>query len=229
MWSLPAGAATVNLQFEAIVESVLPAEQAARTQLVIFDPEIPDPAPSPGDVVSGTLAFEIDGAGNLGAPFGSLPIAGANPGLELASLSPIEVDAGVARGTIRVAYGPNITFVDETFDRSVEWLDATVHVAAPSGDGTPPSTFFDLLASDGSAPIGVDYTLITRGNLSFPGVDRNDCGFFYCEIVRATVTSGTITLSDTPAPIPLPASVTMLLAGLGGIAGLSGLGRRLRH
>jgi hypothetical protein len=69
----------------------------------------------------------------------------------------------------------------------------------------------------------VDYTRITRGNLRLPGIDRNDCGFFVCEIARATVTSGTSTLSDTPAPIPLPASVTMLLAGL------SGLRRRWGH
>lgn len=226
VWSLPASAATVNLQFEAVVDSLVHVEEAAISQAVVFDPETTDPRPLPGDVVSGSLAFEIDAAGNVGAPFGSLPIAGDDPDLESVSLSPIEVEDGMARGTIEVVYGPNTTLVGETFDSSVQWLDAMIHVAAPSGDGMPPSTFFDLLASDGSAPIGVDYTRITRGMVFFPGVDRNDCGFFVCKIARATVTSGTITLSDTPAPIPLSASVTMLLAGLGGIAGLFGLRRR---
>jgi hypothetical protein len=198
----------------------------------------PDPGgPSGGDVVSGSVSFETDNdqVKNLS---GSLPIAAADPPLESATVSPVErlceepcvtigpippplipLDETHDRGTLSVDYAPNEIF-DPTFDNSVEWLQAAIIIAAPVAGDPPRSSFLDLLGAEGALPIQVDYTRISRGNLSFPGIDRDDCGFFTCATFSATVTSGAVRVGDSPAPIPVPPAIAALLAALAALAAL---------
>ena len=244
-FGMPAAAVTVILEFEAIVDRVplpfQPFTRPAAADTTFIVPPFEPVGPSSGDAVSGRITFDIDDADRVRNVSGSAPIAGADPALESATVSTVErvegckgdcvtIDppikplvpstATVAQSILAVEYGPNTTFTDPTFDSSIEWLDLSILVAADiDGDPSPPSVL-SLLQLPGALPVAIEYTRISRGMIFIPGVDRDNCALFGCATFGATVTSGSIRVSDAPAPIPLPPAVASLLAALGALSAL---------
>jgi hypothetical protein len=257
-WALPAAAVNITVEFEAVVDgftSAIPAipfikaapppSPGASTDaaLPVPGPVIPgDPVgPSLGDVVAGTVLFEIDKGDAVRNVSGAAPIAGADPRLVAATVSAVDrveactdaepcvfagpvpkfmipIERTTARGTLTAEYEPNVTFTSPTFDSAVEWLDLAILIGAPLNGGPAPASFFELLRLPGALPLEVDYMRVERGMASFPGVDPDDCGFFTCTTVSATVISGAIRIDGGPTPIPVPASLAALLAWLGALA-----------
>ncbi len=246
---LPAAAVTVTVEFEATVDRIpfVPLARRASAKLIFVPPPLEPVGPFLGDVVSGRVSFDLDGMDRVQNVSGSAPIAGSDPKLESATVSPVEriegckgpscftiapepkplvpVAATKARGTLTVNYGPNVTFTDPTFDSSVEWVDLSIEVAAAL-DGEPsPADFLDLLQLPGALPVAIEYTRIGRGNLFIPGADPYDCAIFGCATFGATVTSGEIRVGNLPAPIPVPPTIAALLTALGAFGAFAALRR----
>lgn len=243
-WGLPAAAVTVTVDFVGAINiaPIGPISGAPIVPGIVIGPPIEPIGPSLGDTVTGTVSFEINETDQVGNLSGRLPIGSANPSLPSARVSTVErrvcaqddpcvstgtvpaplipVDETQDRGTLTVKYGPNVTFTDPTFHTSVEWIQASILIAALVEEDAPSSSFFDLLQLPGALPVEVHYTRVSRGNLFLPGVDPRDCSVSNCTTVSAIVTSGSIRAGEGPTPIPVPPTVPAFLAALGALAAL---------
>ncbi|MEM7489913.1 MAG: VPLPA-CTERM sorting domain-containing protein [Pseudomonadota bacterium] len=204
LFALPSLAATIT--FEAVVSAVPTDAEIEELEEVLGEP-IPVPLPVLGD--AGKVTVEIDDA-LLDAPLpyeDEFPYGSITARLEIPGLLVSEIDVNSYFGVS--VFGNELHVVDDDatrlpgFPYSWDGING-VYFTFADGVGTP-ETFGELFAALATPGTRGDFQP-SIGGYSTPAD-------FVVDI-----------LPNAPAPIPLPASGLLLMAGLGGLAAA----RRLR-